>query len=76
MADEPLQKLTAEELATWTPMVRAVRQIETVLDPYTTINALLRRLIGELRSGAESHIFDQEKGGIIEIEPVRWSMMT
>src|SRR5262249_41741121 len=44
MADEPLQKLTAEELATWTPMVRAVRQIETVLDPYTTINALLRRL--------------------------------
>ena len=75
MADEPLQKLTAEELATWTPMVRAVRQIETVLDPYTTINALLRRLIGgQLRSGAESHTFDQEKGGIIEIAPARWSM--
>ena len=67
MADEPLQKLTAEELATWTPMVRAVRQIETVLDPYTTINALLRRLIGgQLRSGAERHTLIRKRAASLK----------
>ena len=77
MADEPgLHKLTAKELENWIPVVSAVQHLETVLDPFTAVTALLRRLTrGQLRSAAQSFASGRRKGSVIEIEPERWSLV-
>jgi hypothetical protein len=76
-ADEPLQKLTAEEFEKWARAVETYNRVFMKLATHNgAVSAFAQRLkSGLLRAGAENHSFtgsDDPPGGVIEIEREHW----